>query len=226
MRSRGPHRFTAPASNDGARFIAQPYHFLPSMPGRHEWRADNHVDRSACEQPPVGRQDATGAAQRNGHDRTLRIDGARTSAPESCCATVAFSIVSAGVVDERQPQPVCCRNHERFQDLRDDVTWRHDVDVVAAPGTLVESSNRCATRPLARSRTIREEVRRGRWGTWRRHLLARPPPDDRLGPACPSALSEARSNGGGSRAGTYLWSQPLREPTLCDVVLEHARRDR
>ena len=42
------------------------------------------------------------------------------------------AVVAAGVVDERQPQPLPAGDLHRGYDLRDDVAGRHEVDVVAA----------------------------------------------------------------------------------------------
>jgi hypothetical protein len=72
---RGPQRFTATASDDGACLVTQPDHLLPSLPVRDEWRANNHIDRAASEQPRTVGQDATSSAQRDWHDRASRIDG-------------------------------------------------------------------------------------------------------------------------------------------------------
>ena len=51
-------------------------------------------------------------------------------------------IVGAGVVDQRQAQAAFDRERQRFQDLRDDVLGRDEVDVVAAAGLQVEHHSR------------------------------------------------------------------------------------
>src|SRR5262249_34830174 len=56
-------------------------------------------------------------------------------------------VVGAGVVNDRQPQPTFERVRQRLQNLRDDMLWGDEIDVVATARLKLQHHGRQLTRP-------------------------------------------------------------------------------